>query len=843
MFRLYHFTAERPAEDLALGKNHILPGRVARFLTSFQLDGVRFLYKNFIENQGCILNDESGLGKTAVVAVFLHVLLSPDIHKRCLIIVKNEEKMNSWKFHLEVLAKLHTKILRNEKDLETEGVFLITWDVLRKSSSIAHTLFNCVILDDRDELTSSKICMNYFLRNYEKKISLIVATTDVTLDIKQFHGMLKLTGHLDKKYEKLSVFEDKFSLPKAISGKPEDKNLLEAYFQRREKIINFCRDYRLRRYRHQFEDMLPLVASSTSAKSLAEWKEQGMTKSLSSSGSVKIVSSSSDKDTEELFQTYFDVKSERSTDNEVAKINKNAGKKATEKDTHDTVEMSPLLFESDSEDVLEVPILSDKSEKNIEEKHDTNVEMKKESPLRGRRRKTKSIKTERTHLLRSDQKATRSRTQQRKYLLLDVSRTENTSEKKKRRTRLSDKSTKMECKGVTSPKTVKETVSIVGDKIKKTQKTPEPDTKRKTRTSSESEVRNTRSKSETPKPTTSKLTTPSRKRPKSCEPSKSKKTPGRKRKKIKEKPCEPPKSDSSSEVIVKDTDENRFPAEKPLPIVSESPLSSSYNFNLDYLNKQFPSQKNNSSEIHFLSPQNQVIIITSSNECSNPPLSGNSKHHQASDKVSPSPDIFDNFDDYDFLCTQKGKGTSFGGFKMFGKGIKESQNAQKQKTPSSCLDSLEKEYRSHQAPIADTDDMNIFEITTNETFGNLLRINSSGVDLSPIKMRSNAFQHNKITKYLIGGEISSQSIDSTQSHEISDRRRSSDGYPKTPKRQTTSQRGSLTTGALSKRSPKLMGPPRNFGVTPTGLTKWLIKPTGSPTKTTKRRRLDLWFKD
>lgn len=111
---IFHFRAERPAQDLILSSTHRVLGKLAQYLTNFQLDGIRFLYKHFENNQACILNDESGLGKTALVGAFLSAVLPPDNSKRCLIIVKNAERIRNWQFHLDALTKLRVKLLAEE---------------------------------------------------------------------------------------------------------------------------------------------------------------------------------------------------------------------------------------------------------------------------------------------------------------------------------------------------------------------------------------------------------------------------------------------------------------------------------------------------------------------------------------------------------------------------------------------------------------------------------------------------------------------------------------------------------------------------------------------------------
>lgn len=105
-----YFTAKRSSEDLILSKGHRLVGSLAQFLTNFQLDGVRFIYKSFEESKSCILNDESGLGKTFVTVAFLRTALTGDTSKKCLIIAKDDDRIQNWRFHLNTFGKIPEKL-------------------------------------------------------------------------------------------------------------------------------------------------------------------------------------------------------------------------------------------------------------------------------------------------------------------------------------------------------------------------------------------------------------------------------------------------------------------------------------------------------------------------------------------------------------------------------------------------------------------------------------------------------------------------------------------------------------------------------------------------------------
>jgi len=61
-----------PYADIVLPDScGVVPCSIAQHLRSYQVDGVRFLHKNFVMQEGCILGDDMGLGKTVQVIAFL----------------------------------------------------------------------------------------------------------------------------------------------------------------------------------------------------------------------------------------------------------------------------------------------------------------------------------------------------------------------------------------------------------------------------------------------------------------------------------------------------------------------------------------------------------------------------------------------------------------------------------------------------------------------------------------------------------------------------------------------------------------------------------------------------
>lgn len=62
----------RAKEDIELPRSAgVIPGPIAQYLRSYQIQGVEFLHKLFVYQEGGILGDDMGLGKTVQVAAFL----------------------------------------------------------------------------------------------------------------------------------------------------------------------------------------------------------------------------------------------------------------------------------------------------------------------------------------------------------------------------------------------------------------------------------------------------------------------------------------------------------------------------------------------------------------------------------------------------------------------------------------------------------------------------------------------------------------------------------------------------------------------------------------------------
>uniref|UniRef100_W8AG75 Protein suppressor of underreplication n=1 Tax=Ceratitis capitata TaxID=7213 RepID=W8AG75_CERCA len=343
---MYHFVATCAPEPLELSEKVQIPGHIRQYLRDFQLETVRFLHNHLENRDFCILNDESGLGKCVSTAVYLGAIAK---NKRCLIVVQNDDELvTGWQFHFDVLTNLSVGVLGpNTSSLEAlPNIIIAKWATLRATVDGSKFNFDYVVLDNRGQMMSNNFCMSMLMSNYEHKANLLISSIDVTSDLKLLHNSLRLGGRLEHQYEQYKVFEAKYKLPnsKDVLNKIAD---LEQYFLKREMISDFCKDFRLRRYRHQFEEQLPFVDAERYKISLDLWRTiSSSNSSQKSNDNGNNLNANSETATEELFNQALALNSEISQilDARRSQVPNSEHNEASE----DAVIMSPLLIDSES---------------------------------------------------------------------------------------------------------------------------------------------------------------------------------------------------------------------------------------------------------------------------------------------------------------------------------------------------------------------------------------------------------------------------------------------------------------------------------------------------------------
>lgn len=108
-----HFKAVQSREDFKVATGLKVPGTVAQYLRGFQLEGVKFIADHLLNKESCILNDQSGLGKTAVVVAFLSAL---GTSKKTVILVNDESNVLHWQYHFEKLANISVGAIDDEEE-------------------------------------------------------------------------------------------------------------------------------------------------------------------------------------------------------------------------------------------------------------------------------------------------------------------------------------------------------------------------------------------------------------------------------------------------------------------------------------------------------------------------------------------------------------------------------------------------------------------------------------------------------------------------------------------------------------------------------------------------------
>uniref|UniRef100_A0A1A9WE99 SNF2 N-terminal domain-containing protein n=1 Tax=Glossina brevipalpis TaxID=37001 RepID=A0A1A9WE99_9MUSC len=367
---MYHFSSQNNEPETVRLSQHIsIPNDLCQYLKKFQIEAIRFMHALLVKDKFCIYNDESGLGKQAATVVLLSVIA---INRKTLIVIQNDERyLTGWEFHLNVLSQLRVKVIKDEQDLRhnLHNVYVITWGTLRAIDEVNNYKFDYIILDNRGQMMNNNFCTSVLLRHFRGKTNLIISSVDVTSKVKLLHNILLLGGCLEPQYLAYKHFEEKFKLPQSmeLSCKTVD---LDKYFRERQRLSDYCKNFRLRRYCHQYEDDLPLVLENHYKVILNLWRER---QNATNSEDSNVVYASRDKiqiekSTQELFEDFCRQKqyqSKKQTENQRVNLSEeqlihieNDMEIIMDSPSEDLVNMPPLLIESDSDNDI-VTVIAD----------------------------------------------------------------------------------------------------------------------------------------------------------------------------------------------------------------------------------------------------------------------------------------------------------------------------------------------------------------------------------------------------------------------------------------------------------------------------------------------------
>lgn len=329
---MYHFVSEQTPE-LRLSDEALVTSHVTQYLRSFQLDAVRFVYDRLAKREFCILNDESGLGKVATVAALLSAL--PPAKKTLVVLQNDEQLLTGWRFHLDTLTDLQVYIIQGVQDTtdSPHSVYLAKWSQLRSIGDLSRLKFDYIMVDNRGHSLNNSFCTSMLLKQFEGRVNVLISSVDVTSDVRLLYNVLRLGGRLEHQYKSFASFDRKFHLPdpKEVFSKRID---LEEYYKQRGFLSEYIKDFRLRRFRHQFDKSLPLVAPEQYKHNLNLWLASKNSQSTISGSDVCSTIASIDNNPAQQNKTGLFEETDRLSEHSV-----------------DDVAMSPLIFEySESDD-------------------------------------------------------------------------------------------------------------------------------------------------------------------------------------------------------------------------------------------------------------------------------------------------------------------------------------------------------------------------------------------------------------------------------------------------------------------------------------------------------------
>ncbi|XP_064545576.1 protein suppressor of underreplication [Drosophila montana] len=337
---MYHFVSEQTAE-LRLSENVLISSHTTQYLKCFQLEAVRFLYERLSKQEFCIFNDESGLGKSASVVALLNGL---GLSKKTLIVLQNDDQLLAgWQFHLGVLSELPVCVIKdfNDSTDSAHSVYLSKWSVLRSIGDLSKLNFDYIIVDHRGYTLNNNFCTSMLLKQFERKVNIVISSVDITSDVKLLYNVMSLGGCLEHQHKSFRSFERKFHLPavKEVLSKRVD---LEDYYKQRGVLGEYIKDFRLRRYRHQFDSYLPLVTPEQYKRNLTLWLGQNNSNSILSGSTID---SASTGGTNEIFECLMSMKRDRQL-----APSQDPEKLSLSGHSDEVVAMEPLVFEmSESE--------------------------------------------------------------------------------------------------------------------------------------------------------------------------------------------------------------------------------------------------------------------------------------------------------------------------------------------------------------------------------------------------------------------------------------------------------------------------------------------------------------
>ncbi|XP_031631749.1 uncharacterized protein LOC116346009 [Contarinia nasturtii] len=271
-------TATRPKEPLIL--NHdpkiFVNECIVQYLLTHQVNGVRFLYRNYKKSNSCILNDECNSGKCFQCVAFVDAILRTSASSRILIICQRKQCLEYWQYHIDCfLENVNAKIVDSNNDtqqhntLPTNGAIIASLDhVLNHSSIFTTNKFDCVIVQDQNLQITNNIFEQ--IKQIEATSKIVLCSNDLMDDLSYFYEVLKFCDQMSPLTQAnrtltLDEFKQKFGCT--------DKSVSKRNRMFRQKnLLNACNDFYIRRLTNQFGSQFPPVSIEDFLHDFGAWK-------------------------------------------------------------------------------------------------------------------------------------------------------------------------------------------------------------------------------------------------------------------------------------------------------------------------------------------------------------------------------------------------------------------------------------------------------------------------------------------------------------------------------------------------------------------------------------------
>ncbi|XP_077299970.1 suppressor of Under-Replication [Arctopsyche grandis] len=218
-------------------------------LKAFQIEGIRFLYNQYLLSDGAILNDDEGLGKTVQTVLFASAIVSANA-SNCLIICE-DIRFDHWLFHLQNWSNFTAAIYNG--DVVRTGFYLSS---LSDSTVVQHQDWGIVVVDDLNANGAVK-----FLRKIKCKFKLWLAKENLIDSAKELYKILSWIS--PSNVLPLKAFDNNFV--------QDGLDIMETW-KRRQQLNIYSQQWLLRRTRSTVSDDLPLIPIKIYKRMFHAWK-------------------------------------------------------------------------------------------------------------------------------------------------------------------------------------------------------------------------------------------------------------------------------------------------------------------------------------------------------------------------------------------------------------------------------------------------------------------------------------------------------------------------------------------------------------------------------------------